>query len=207
MLNRLTTIALCLSFAVIMLGAYTRLTDAGLGCPDWPGCYGNLVISKNAALHHPLELTKAWTEMIHRYFAGSLGCLLICIAILAYRTPNIRTAIPCFLLGLLIFQAALGMWTVTLKLLPIVVMGHLLGGMLIFGNLVYFRWQLSAKQPLSTYPVYLINIGIIIVFFTNCTRWMGQLKLCRIGMHRFSDLQWYMASCTGFSSCLSSVLD
>lgn len=123
-----TSCALVLAFSVAMLGAYTRLQNAGLGCPDWPGCYGQWVA--------PAGASKAWIEMTHRYAAGSLGLLILFLFFLSVRAGRIRNAaIPLLLVGLVIFQAALGMWTVTLKLFPLVVMGHLLGGMTIFALL------------------------------------------------------------------------
>jgi heme a synthase len=162
LLKYITTLAILLALFVVTLGAYTRLTDAGLGCPDWPGCYGHMVLPKGQdALasaqgvfpETKLETHKAWTEMAHRYVAGSLGLLILVIwgmsFILFRRARAIPIGIPSFLIGLVVFQAMLGMWTVTLKLLPIVVMGHLLGGMLIFASLCYYRWQISIKQPIS----------------------------------------------------------
>lgn len=142
MLRWSTGFAFFLALIVVMLGAYTRLTDAGLGCPDWPGCYGRLMLPKTqvgleALQAHfpdmPIETQKAWTEMIHRYLAGVLGLLILFIGgSLIYKRREHRFGfLPLLVLFLLIFQAGLGMWTVTLKLLPVVVMGHLLGGMLI----------------------------------------------------------------------------
>ncbi|WP_334065536.1 COX15/CtaA family protein [Alteromonas genovensis] len=138
-MKKLTLFSLFLAAVVIILGAYTRLTDAGLGCPDWPGCYGNLTVplsdekvnAANAAYpERPVEAFKAWNEMIHRYFAGTLGLCIATIAFIAFRQRKQGTPfkLPLLLLGLVTFQAALGMWTVTLNLLPVVVMGHLLGG-------------------------------------------------------------------------------
>lgn len=143
-LRRLIITSLLLTIVVIGLGAYTRLTHAGLGCPDWPTCYGlidvpetSLQISaaEKAFPERPVEPAKAWNEMIHRYFAGSLGLLIALIAFIFVRlriSKNSTTKYPIFLplaiLCLVTFQAALGMWTVTLKLMPIVVMAHLLGG-------------------------------------------------------------------------------
>lgn len=129
-----------LACVVVLLGAYTRLVDAGLGCPDWPGCYGFISVpdtteeirqAESAFPHAPVEAEKAWPEMVHRYFAGTLGLVIALIAIVAIRyrhTPEQPLLLPIILAGLVIFQAALGMWTVTLGLLPVVVMGHLLGG-------------------------------------------------------------------------------
>ncbi|MCC2617009.1 COX15/CtaA family protein [Aestuariibacter halophilus] len=138
-MRKLVLVAILLAMVVIMLGAYTRLTDAGLGCPDWPGCYGHLTVPKEE--HHieaaelafperPFESHKAWNEMIHRYFAGSLGLLIVAIFAIsiwkrAYHRP---LKLPFFLVLLVCFQGALGMWTVTMNLMPLVVMGHLLGG-------------------------------------------------------------------------------
>ncbi|WP_407331693.1 COX15/CtaA family protein [Enterovibrio sp. 27052020O] len=131
--------ALLLAVVVVGLGAFTRLTEAGLGCPDWPGCYGFLTVpvspekveqATQAFPHVPVEVHKAWNEMIHRYVAGTLGLVIAAIAALAWRgKKNGRgRMLPTALLGVVIFQAALGMWTVTMNLMPIVVMAHLLGG-------------------------------------------------------------------------------
>src|SRR5688572_13742551 len=135
-LNYATTLAVILALFVVMLGAYTRLTNAGLGCPDWPGCYGHLILpSAQKALNTaqqqypsvPIETQKAWTEMAHRYAAGTLAILIACLGIHALwrRLKGMRTGwrLPVVLVLLVVFQAALGMWTVTMKLLPIVVMG------------------------------------------------------------------------------------
>ncbi len=143
-LRRLVLTSILLAIVVIGLGAYTRLTHAGLGCPDWPTCYGLLDVpetskqiaaAEQAFPERPVEPAKAWNEMIHRYFAGSLGLLILAIALLSVKlrfskssTVRYPVFLPLLILGIVIFQAALGMWTVTLKLMPIVVMGHLLGG-------------------------------------------------------------------------------
>ncbi len=176
-------LATLLSFLVVILGAYTRLKEAGLGCPDWPGCYGHLIVPQTqtaisyAQQLYPnqiIEPTKAWAEMIHRYFAGTLVLLILLLAFLGTRqrknwlfrnsrgelccieprrpaacprdpsvtanswiprtsrgTTQDSTKISLLLIGCVIFQAMLGMWTVTWQLLPLVVMGHLLGGMTI----------------------------------------------------------------------------
>lgn len=137
-MRALVKFSLLLTLVVIVLGAYTRLTDAGLGCPDWPGCYGELTVPKSAEQaaiafpDAPLETQKAWNEMIHRYAAGSLGLFILAIAISALvrvrKHPEQPVKLPLLLLVLVIFQAALGMWTVTMNLQPLIVMGHLLGG-------------------------------------------------------------------------------
>ncbi|MBC6906182.1 heme A synthase [Saccharophagus sp. K07] len=137
----LSLFAVLLVLVVVVLGAFTRLSDAGLGCPDWPGCYGHLTWPKtteDVALAEarfpetPVEHDKTWPEMVHRYFAGTLGLVIFAIAWLSWRAHRTDRAIPLrlplFLAGLVILQAAFGMWTVTLKLWPQVVTAHLLGG-------------------------------------------------------------------------------
>lgn len=138
---KLAFAATCLAFVVILLGAYTRLADAGLGCPDWPGCYGHLGVPKHADdvaaanqayPERPVEAAKAWKEMVHRYFASTLGLLIFTLGIIAIKKrnePNQAVKLPLFLMALVVFQGMLGMWTVTIKLHPTIVMSHLMGGM------------------------------------------------------------------------------
>jgi cytochrome c oxidase assembly protein subunit 15 len=144
---RLALFGVALAMVVVVLGAFTRLVDAGLGCPDWPGCYGFLTVPSSEATllaaearfpDAPVEAHKAWWEMIHRYFAGALGLVIVALASVALinwrRRRRNATAVylPAGLsLGLLVLvicQAAFGAWTVTLKLWPQVVTAHLLGG-------------------------------------------------------------------------------
>ncbi len=128
---------MALAFLVVTIGAWVRLTDAGLGCPDWPGCYGQLIVpdvseAADAAFpDRPLEAGKAWREMIHRYLASTLGLLCLALATIAWRNradPEQPTRLVYVLVGVVIFQGLLGMWTVTLLLKPVIVMAHLLGG-------------------------------------------------------------------------------
>jgi cytochrome c oxidase assembly protein subunit 15 len=135
----LTKAALALAVVVVVLGAYTRLADAGLGCPDWPGCYGFLTVPESVEdvstaearfPDAPVEPAKAWWEMVHRYFASTLGLVVLIIAgvALARRAEGVPVKLPVALLLLVIVQGAFGAWTVTLKLWPQVVTAHLLGG-------------------------------------------------------------------------------
>ena len=156
---RLALCATVLALLVVMLGAYTRLTHAGLGCPDWPGCYGFLGVPQSEAqLAHaeqyfpdaPVEAEKGWNEMVHRYFAGSLGLLILLLAVQALRrreTPGQPLKLPLALLALVLLQAAFGMWTVTLKLWPQVVTAHLLGGFATLGLLFLLTLRLSGALP------------------------------------------------------------
>jgi len=152
-----------LALVVIVLGAYVRLSDAGLGCPDWPGCYGHLVLPGDADTraaaqeqfpHRELEAGKAWREMIHRYAATTLGLSIVLAALFAWlnrRSPRQPVAAPLILLGVVVFQGLLGMWTVTLLLKPLIVMGHLLGGLTTLGLLAWLiledRRRNADRQP------------------------------------------------------------
>ncbi|VVM94997.1 Heme A synthase [Pseudomonas fluorescens] len=161
---RLALFATLLALIVVLLGAYTRLTHAGLGCPDWPGCYGFISVPKSEAqlahaeLHFPdapVEAHKGWNEMIHRYFAGTLGLLIAVLAGRAWmhrRDPGQPVKLPLFVLAVVIAQAAFGMWTVTLKLWPQVVTGHLLGGFATLSLLFLLTLRLSAVLPALTVP-------------------------------------------------------
>ncbi|MFC6671020.1 COX15/CtaA family protein [Marinobacterium aestuariivivens] len=151
---KLSHIGVILALVVVMLGGWTRINDAGLGCPDWPGCYGHIVlpgseeaIAKAQALYpdQPLLADKGWIEMVHRYVAGSLGLLILILAVAGWRRRHLvryPVRLSLALCGLVILQALFGMWTVTLKLLPLVVTLHLLGGLLILSLLALLRFRL-----------------------------------------------------------------
>lgn len=200
-----TNIAIILALIVILLGAYTRLTDAGLGCPDWPGCYGRMVlpVAQDALFKAqlqfpqvPIEPHKAWTEMVHRYAAGTLGFLILLIFISSRKKPcstlKAPRILPKFLLILVIFQAMLGMWTVTLKLLPIVVMSHLLGGMLIFASLCALRCQLASSilvhSTINRKWRFFIGIAIM-------------LAICQIALGGWVSANYAGIACIGFPKC------
>lgn len=148
-----------LAFSVIVLGAYTRLTDAGLGCPDWPGCYGQWILSQDfqsvQANNPGFNIQKAWTEMAHRYLAGILGLLIFILGFQIFRLKKnpfikiqkISLRLSFAVMALVIFQALLGMWTVTLKLFPVIVMAHLLGGLTMLALL--YCLTLTLKKPES----------------------------------------------------------
>ena len=139
--RRLALAGALLAFVVVVLGAWVRLSAAGLGCPDWPGCYGHLTVDQaaqnvdainQAFPQRPFVYHKAIKEMAHRYFASTLGLVIVALAVLAIanrRDPNQPVALPVALVGLVILQGLLGMWTVTLLLKPLIVVLHLLGGL------------------------------------------------------------------------------
>lgn len=158
--GHLALLATALTFVIVTLGAYVRLSHAGLGCPDWPGCYGHLgVPDEHHEIHaanqaypdRPVEAHKAWKEMIHRYFASALGLLLIALAIMAWRLrrqdPSQQVFLPTFMVPLVILQGAFGMWTVTLKVHPVFVTGHLIFGMTTL-SLIWLMW-LNQQYPLK----------------------------------------------------------
>ena len=145
--NLLILSATCLALLVVALGAYTRLSNAGLGCPDWPGCYGFLTVPNSASElaqakalfpSSTVEPVKAWIEMVHRYFASLLGFLIILLLVfgVAKKQRHIPNNLISLLLVLVLFQGGLGMLTVTMNLQPVIVMGHLLGGFTILSLLM-----------------------------------------------------------------------
>jgi cytochrome c oxidase assembly protein subunit 15 len=164
MLSWLNRLSLLLAFCVILLGAYTRLADAGLGCPDWPGCYGQFTAPSNsqeisaansAFPSLPVDTSKARTEMTHRYFAETLGSLIVIFAFVAYlkrKTLHLPLWLPPTLVVLVLAQGMLGMWTVTMKLLPLVVLSHLLGGFCTL-SLLMLCWLYLRGKPYPTFTV------------------------------------------------------
>ncbi|MEM9182095.1 MAG: COX15/CtaA family protein [Pseudomonadota bacterium] len=154
-----------LALTVVVLGAWVRLSHAGLGCPDWPGCYGEITwpdtseeinIANEAYPERPVSIPKAWKEMLHRYVAGSLMLLVYGITFLTYRRRReLPGAFPLAMgiAALITLQAAFGMWTVTLKLLPLVVTAHLLGGMATFSLLVWQALRMKPQPSTNANPV------------------------------------------------------
>lgn len=202
--HRIAWLAVGLALCVIVFGAFVRLSNAGLSCPDWPTCYGRAswpqstheVADHAASAIRPFETHKAWREQVHRHIAATLGMLVLILSLLAARRRRfgiatillasafVATAIPLYMhgehvaasalaiigeaillfaalrwsnldlarvsvltLAVIIFQALLGMWTVTWLLKPIVVMGHLLGGLTTFALLVWMAWR-ATDQPI-----------------------------------------------------------
>lgn len=210
--HRFAWLAVALTLCVVVFGAFVRLSDAGLSCPDWPTCYGRAawpqaaseVNDHAASAIRPFETHKAWREQVHRMLAGSLGVLVLLLAVLAARKRRygiaqiaiasllVAAAIPLYMRGehgaasalailgetvllfaalrwsntdlartgaltlaVIIFQALLGMWTVTWLLKPIVVMGHLLGGLTTFALLTWMAWRAIGR------PIIVVEAGIL----------------------------------------------
>lgn len=161
--RKLVWVTAFLTFDLIMFGAFTRLTDSGLGCPDWPGCYGHanpvqahehISAAETAMPGGPVTVVKAWIEMIHRYLAMGVGVLIIAIMSIAWRMwlkskrqdDTFAPWLPTFLLLFVCVQGAFGAWTVTLKLQPVIVTIHLLLGM---GLLMLLTW-LGRRQDIRS---------------------------------------------------------
>ena len=136
--RQLTLLTLFLTFDLVLFGSFTRLTDSGLGCPDWPGCYGHVspsgaqeaIDNAQAAMPTgPVTWNKAWIEMIHRYLAMTVGVLILTLAVFSWRTERSFWSWPTLTLLGVCVQGAFGAFTVTMKLFPAIVSMHLLGGM------------------------------------------------------------------------------
>lgn len=201
-LSRTAFFAAFFALGVIALGACTRLMDAGLGCPDWPGCYGHFIAPLTDSIHS--HAGKAWIEMIHRYFVGALSLFIIMIVLMIFSQKKCRTRfniiLAILLMALLGYQIMLGQWTVTLKLLPIIVSQHLLGGYFILATL----WSLHLnnkyldtkiysaeknKLPLPTVLPYAV-LGLI-------------LLLSQIALGAWTSTNYASLSCTDFPFCLN----
>lgn len=202
-LSRLALFASFFSLCVIALGAFTRLMDAGLGCPDWPGCYGHLVVpAVNEVMHSsysalPLVSYKAWAEMVHRYFVGGLSLLILVIVSLIVSCKLLRTRLnlllAVFLCLLVSYQILLGQWTVTLKLMPIIVTQHLLGGFFILSTLwaIYLNnrvLHLKIQSFKSNGLFFFASIGLVLV-------------LVQIFLGAWTSTNYASLSCPDFPFC------
>ncbi len=200
----LVLIGSVLALCVVVLGAYVRLTDAGLGCPDWPGCYGELTVPQSEAAiqtaqsafpHSTVLVGKAWREMAHRYLAGSLGLIVLAICIFGWRAKREIKAsawLPTFLVLLIGFQAMLGMWTVTMLLKPAIVSAHLLGGMSTLAILVWLahrHWGHSSANIIQSYPLKLaIRFALVVLFM-------------QIFLGGWTSTNYAALACTDFPTC------
>lgn len=198
-----------LALGVVLLGAYTRLVDAGLGCPDWPGCYGKLLVpniqndlkAQSLYPHIPFNADKAWPEMIHRSAAGVLGIIVVILAMLAWRRRHEKHApflLSFFLVGLVILQALFGMWTVTHQLLPWIVVLHLLGGVSTLGLLwlIFLRWRPASLQTLSPIsPLFAPWVSALLMFV-----------LIQVGLGGWTSAHYAALACPDFPTCLGKMI-
>ena len=153
-MKRLLWITLFLTVDLILIGSFVRVSDAGLGCPDWPGCYGRFSpfgalseIRAEMAIRPdgPVTVYKAWVEMVHRYIASGLGLLIIVLAWQSRRTPGASTRLALATIVWVILQGLFGMWTVTMKLQPAIVTAHMLGALVLLAMLLAQWWRLDHR--------------------------------------------------------------
>lgn len=203
LLKRLSLSATILAFCLVVLGAYVRLSDAGLGCPDWPGCFGNLAVPQNelaineakeSFLVDHIDNGKAWKEMIHRYVAGLLGPLIFLVSILTYKNIKkikLSPLAPIGLILILFFQVFLGMWTVTLLLKPIIVTMHLIFGMSILGLLTLIAhrsWGEHSNITIKNNEYLFIRFSLF-------------LLLIQIFLGGWTSTNYAGLACTDFPTC------
>ena len=209
-LQVLTLVTLFLTFDLVIFGAFTRLTDSGLGCPDWPGCYGHaspvgaqlhIEAAQTAMPSGPVTFPKAWIEMIHRYLATGVGVMILTLAVTSWlerKRVHISPWWPTFTLVWVCLQGAFGALTVTMKLFPAIVTLHLLGGMVLLallkGQAVRYN-QAQGGQPYVTLPA--------------GTRWLvlatfGLLWL-QIALGGWVSTNYAVLACTQFPGCQGSM--
>lgn len=200
-LVRLTLVGTLFTAVVMLVGAWTRLVDAGLGCPDWPGCYGKLLVpdSDLATLRHPdvpLEPFKAWVEMVHRYIATLLGLVVLSVVALGWPLRHRRDypwRLSLALLVVILLQGAFGAFTVTLKLWPQVVTLHLLGGLsvLLLFFWLHLRLRLTATPKPTSEP-------------RRANAWWGIaacLLVVQLALGGWVSSNYAGIACQGFPTC------
>ena len=200
----LCNLAIILTVMVIFMGGWTRIMDAGLGCPDWPGCFGQLIVpsapeqielAEQRFAGQVVDQHKGWLEMIHRYLAAMLGVLITGLALIGWQNRHISgypQALSFALLVLVIVQGVFGMWTVTLKLLPQVVTAHLFGGLLTLTLLTVLRQRVRGlnRQEKVGRSSLLMKVAVVVLFLQiilggwtsanyagwSCNHWFSCLK-------------------------------
>lgn len=207
LMGRLALAATVLTLLVVMLGAWTRLTHSGLGCPDWPGCYGFLSVPQSAEHiaiaearfpEAPFDASKGWPEMIHRYAAGTLSLLVFSIAFLAirYRREGLPLRHPLLIAGFILLQAAFGMWTVTLKLWPQIVALHLLGGFTTLSLLTLLTLRLRGRH-VNPLPSLAHRLG----HFRPALRVALLLVIAQIALGAWTASNYAAVACTDLPTC------
>ena len=197
--RRFYTVCICttiLAFTVVLLGAYTRLSESGLGCPDWPGCYGSLIVDSaqpGIDSYEGFDVGKAWREMIHRYLAAILGLGIFGIALRSWCSKSSIRAFSTetLLVPLVLFQAILGMFTVTWLLKPLVVTAHLLGGLAVLSLLWWSVLEELSERNVIDSPSSLKVLGCIsfvVLFF-------------QIFLGGWTSTNYAALACTDFPTC------
>jgi cytochrome c oxidase assembly protein subunit 15 len=207
-IKNLSFLGICLAFVVIALGAWTRLVDAGLGCPDWPGCYGFVVFPINEAdiaiaeslyPEFPYDINKAIPEVVHRYFAATLGLFAIFLVYLSFK-QNENKNIRLWTIGLLIFiccQGIFGYLTVSLKLLPIIVTGHLFGGFTTLTLFFYIFLKSSNFEILNKMKIPSLKFIAGLAFF---------ILIIQIFLGVWTSTNYASLACADFPTCQGSYL-
>lgn len=203
--RRVAAAAAVLCVIVVVVGAWVRLTNAGLGCPDWPGCYGQIhpgQLAERASEisatnpERPFDYQKALNEMVHRYIVGALGLLVLALAALSVanrRDPEQPRALPWVIVVLLVLQAMLGMWTVTLLLKPLIVTLHLLGGLMTLALLWWLALPPERRElKASERPVRRLAIAAMAVM------------LVQISLGGWTSTNYAAAACADFPACHGS---
>ena len=200
-LATLTTLTLFLTFDLIVFGSFTRLSDSGLGCPDWPGCYGeatpfgareDIVAAQTALPSGPVTWSKAWIEMIHRYLAMTVGVLILVMAAAAWRDRRqlpFSPWWPTFTLVWVIVQGLFGKYTVTLKLYPAIVTLHLLGGLALLALLAVQHEAFRNRPLLLARQVR--GLGLV----------AGAALVVQIALGGWVSTNYAVLACTGFPQC------
>lgn len=209
-LQTLTWVTLFLTFDLVIFGAFTRLTDSGLGCPDWPGCYGHaspvgaiqqITTAQSAMPSGPVTLSKAWIEMIHRYLATGVGVLILTLAITSWlerRRIQISPWWPTFTLFWVCLQGAFGALTVTMKLFPAIVTLHLLGGMVLLALLKVQNVRYAqAHGEFLAVPLPSATRAWIVVTFA--------LLWLQIVLGGWVSTNYAVLACTDFPACQNSL--
>jgi cytochrome c oxidase assembly protein subunit 15 len=207
-IRHLTLITLFLTFDLVLFGAFTRLTDSGLGCPDWPGCYGHATpVGASAHIDQaqaamptgPVTWKKSWIEMIHRYLAMLVGALILTLAVFSWRTGRSLWGWPSLTLIWVCVQGAFGAFTVTMKLFPLIVSLHLLGGMLL---LVLLMLQLVRQRHGATQaerrPIPVWLYGLTLVSFLSV--------LMQVGLGAWVSSNYAVLACDTYPMCQGSWL-
>ncbi len=209
-LRVLTLVTLFLTFDLVMFGVFTRLTDSGLGCPDWPGCYGHaspvgaqmhIDAAQTAMPSGPVTHSKAWIEMVHRYLATGVGVLILTLTITSWMERKRIKISPWWSTATLLWvclQGAFGALTVTMKLFPAIVTMHLLGGLVLLLLLKAQAVRYAQAQG-SQLPVVLPNGARLLVLATFALLWL------QIALGGWVSTNYAVLACTDFPSCQGSL--